>query len=161
MLTHARDVGAAKRLLKKETDRCSSPVNRRALSTLYTTLAWTLRAGTDPDAVLKAGSEAFVLARDEDARHEMGRALTVMGATLHDLKDLEQAESLLVHAIDLVPRGEYQDRWRALERLGEVLAAQGQGADARTAFRSAIEAAEAGSFGWCAAMSRDRMAKVR
>lgn len=89
----------------------------------------------------------------------MCRALTVMGATLHDLGDLEQAESLLVHAIDLAPPGEhYQDRWRALLRIGEVLTAQGRPADARTAFRWAIQAAEDGSFGWCADLARERLA---
>jgi hypothetical protein len=45
-------------------------------------------------------------------------------------------------------------------RLGEVLVAQGRLADARSAFRQAVEVAEQGSFGWCADLARERLTAV-
>jgi tetratricopeptide (TPR) repeat protein len=161
MLTHAKRVDAAKQLLAEQAARCSSPRDPLALSTLRTALAWTLRTGTDPDAVLAAGSEAFRLAEEAGDGHAAGRALTVLGATLHDLRDLEYAESYLVHALDrLPPNRHYRDRWRALLRLGEVLRAQGRPDAAGSALRMAEEAAERGSYGWCADAARERLAEI-
>ena len=82
------------------------------------------------------------------AESEMIRALAVLGATLHDLGDLVQAESLLVHASEFAPQNrDHQDRWRLLHRLGDVLQAQNRSRDAIIVFRQTISAAESGDFG--------------
>jgi tetratricopeptide (TPR) repeat protein len=161
MLRRGGKADVAKALLEDEAGRCRAPVNRRALSTLHTELAWNLREGTDPDAVLAAGHDAFMLARAEDACGDMCRALTVIGATLYDLRDLEQAESMLVHAMEL-GRAEldFDALWPAVLRLGEVLAAQGRDEDARVALERAVWAAEQGSFGWAASLARHRLAAL-
>ena len=128
---------------------------------LRTALEWTLRTGPDPDAVLAARSEAFRLGEEEGDGHAAGRGLTVLGATLHDLRDLENAESYLVRALDRLPSNRhYQDRWRAALRLGEVLRAQGRPEAASSALRLAEVAAGQGSHGWCANKARERLAEL-
>lgn len=128
---------------------------------LRTALEWTLRTESDPDAVLAAGSEAFRLAEEAGDGHAAGRALTVLGATLHDLRDLENAEPYRIHALDRLPSNRhYQDRWRAALRLGEVLRAQGRPDAASSALRLAEVAAGQGSYGWCANKARERLAEL-
>jgi hypothetical protein len=121
MLTRAGDVVAAIRVLEDELSRCQAPPHRLALSRLYTMLAWTLRATTDVDGVLRAGAQALELARAEHARWETARALAVIGATLEDFGELGDAPRLLREAGEELPRDrDHEDAWFIGMRLGSL-----------------------------------------
>ena len=161
MMIRAGELDEAKRVLAAEWSRCQSPLNRRALSWLATTLAWTLRATTDVDGVLQAGKLALELAESENAAWETARALTVIGATMYDLGELTHAENAFRGAANVLPNGKYhEDRWLIFERLADVFKASGRLQDAQSALTDAARAADEGCFGAWAERTRRQLFEV-
>jgi len=125
-------------------------------------LAWTLRATTDVDGVLKAGKEGFELAKAENAPWEMARALTVIGATLYDLGELADAANVLWNAAEIIPRDRYhEDAWLIRMRLADVFDRAGRLDDARSMLQEAVRLAEDGSLGGGAEWTRERLSELR
>jgi len=161
MLTRSSNLDEAMRFLEDEYARCESPLNRRALSTLLTMRAWTLRATTDVDGVLQAGKQAFELALAENAPWEMARALTVIGATLYDLGELVDAANVLSTAAEVIPADRYQeDAWLIRTRLAQALVAGGRLEDARAMLELAVQVAEDGSLGAWAERAREELSEL-
>jgi tetratricopeptide (TPR) repeat protein len=162
MLIRTGQLDEARRTLEDEYSRCQGPLNRRALSALRTMLAWTLRATSDVDGVLKAGKEGFELAKAENAPWEMARALTVIGATLYDLGGLADAANALWNAAEIIPRDRYhEDAWLIRERLADVFERAGRLDDARSMLQEAVRLAEDGSLGAWAEWTRERLSELR
>jgi tetratricopeptide (TPR) repeat protein len=160
MMTRAEHTDEAIRVLAEEYARCETPLNRRALSTLRTMLAWTLRAVGDVDGVINAGKEAFELALAEDAPWEIARALIVLGSTLLDLGETADAASALRKAAEVLPARYHEDAWLIRLRLSDLFEATDRYADARAMLQEAVQLAEEGSLGAWAEWTRERLSSL-